>query len=99
MISVNADNLPWVLIGLLVSANLAVFYAMLRGMIVPSRVSDQLRDSSEKRAEVAEAGTAANTKTLESLAESVGKLMVLAENQNRILQALHEAARTNRRGS
>lgn len=92
MISVNAQNLPWVLIGVLTSAVLAVFYAMLRGAIVPRSVSDQMRESAEKRAEVAEAGVKANTDSVESLVESVGKLMILAENQDRVMHALRESA-------
>lgn len=78
---------------------LAVFYAMLRGKIVSSRVADLLRESAEKRAEVAEAGVAANTESVRSLVESVGKLMVLAENQDKVLKALQErAGRGNNRG-
>jgi hypothetical protein len=92
MILVNAQNLPWYLIGVLVTAIIAVFYAMLRGKLLPHRVAEMLRESSEKRAEVAEAGGAANTKTLESLTDSVGKLMVLAENQDKVLKALHQRA-------
>jgi hypothetical protein len=92
VISVNAENLPWVLIGLLLAAVLAVFYGMLRGAIVPRSVSDQMRTSAEKRAEVAESGMEANTKSVESLVESVGKLMILAENQDRVLHALRETA-------
>jgi hypothetical protein len=65
---------------------------MLRGAIVPRSVSDQMRISAEKRAEVAEAGVKANTDSVESLVESVGKLMILAENQDRVLQALRESA-------
>lgn len=89
----NAQALPWYLISVLTSGMLAVFYAMLRGKILPSRIADQLRESAEKRAEVAEAGTAANTESVRSLVESVGKLMVLAENQKKVLDALHERAR------
>lgn len=96
MNTVNAQNLPWYLIGVLVSGLLAVFYAMLRGKIVSSRISDQLRESAEKRAEIAETGVTANTKSLESLVESVGKLMVLAENQDKVLSALKESAARNR---
>jgi hypothetical protein len=92
MILVNAQNLPWYLIGVLVSALLAVFYSMLTGKIVSSRVSDSLRESAEKRAEIAEAGVAANTRSVESLVDSVGKLMVLAENQDKVLKALHQRA-------
>jgi hypothetical protein len=92
MTGINADSLPWYLIGVLVSALLAVFYAMLRGKILPSRVADQLRESAEKRAEIAESGVSANTKSLESLGDSVGRLMVLAENQDKVLKALHERA-------
>ena len=99
MVSINAENLPWVLLGLLVSALLAVFYAMLRGAIIPSRVADQLRESAEKRAEIAEAGVEANTRSVESLVDSVGKLMVLAENQDKVLHALQRTAmRTRERG-
>jgi hypothetical protein len=99
MVSINAENLPWVLLGLLVSALLAVFYAMLRGAIIPSRVADQLRESAEKRAEIAEAGVEANTKSVESLVDSVGKLMVLAENQDKVLHALQRTAlRSQERG-
>lgn len=92
MILVNADNLPWYLIGVLVTALLAVFYSLLRGKILSSRVAELMRESSEKRAEIAEAGVAANTKSVESLVESVGKLMVLAENQDKVLKALHQRA-------
>lgn len=92
MILVNAQNLPWYLIGVLVSALIAVFYALLRGKILGSRVADMLRESAEKRAEIAEAGVAANTKSVESLVDSVGKLMVLAENQDKVLNALHQRA-------
>lgn len=92
MTLVNADNLPWYLIGVLVTALLAVFYAMLRGNILGSRVAEQLRESAEKRAEIAEAGVAANTKSVESLVDSVGKLMVLAENQDKVLKALRQRA-------
>lgn len=89
---VTAQNLPWYLIGVLTTALLAVFYAMLRGKVLASRVADLLRESAEKRAEIAEAGVAANTKSIESLVESVGKLMVLAENQDKVLKALHDVA-------
>lgn len=92
MILVNAENLPWYLIGILVTAVVAVFYAMLRGKILSSRVSDLLRESAEKRAAIAEAGVAANTKSIESLVVSVGRLMVLAENQDNVLKALHRRA-------
>lgn len=92
MIEINAANLPWYLIGVLVTALIAVFYAMLRGNILPRRVADQLRDSAEKRADAAEQGVAANTKSVESLVDSVGKLMVLAENQDKVLNALHQRA-------
>lgn len=89
---VNAQSLPWYLISVLVSGMLAVFYAMLRGKIVPSSIAEQLRASAEKRAEIAESGVAANTKSVESLVDSVGKLMVLAENQDKVLNALHQSA-------
>lgn len=92
MILVTEQNLPWYLIGILVTALSAVFYAMLRGKILSSRVTDLLRESAEKRAEIAEAGVAANTKSVESLVDSVGKLMVLAENQDKVLNALHQRA-------
>lgn len=92
MTLVTAQNLPWYLIGVLVTALLAVFYSMLRGKILPSRVADSLRESAEKRAEIAEAGVAANTKTVESLTVSVGRLMVMAENQDKVLKALHDRA-------
>jgi len=101
MVEVNADNLPWVLIGVLVSGMLATFYAMLRGAIIPRRVAEQLRESAERRAEVAEAGVTANTETNKTLVDSVKKLMVLAENQDKILKALGERAardHTQRRG-
>lgn len=101
MIDVNATNLPWYLISVLVTALVAVFYAMLRGHILPSKVADQLRESAEKRADAAEAGVAANTKSVESLVASVQKLMVLAENQDKVLKALGERAgrdHTQRRG-
>ena len=101
MTSINADTLPWYLIGVLVSALLAVFYAMLRGKILPNKVAEMLRESAEKRADAAEAGVAANTKSIESLVGSVAKLMVLAENQDRVLKALRESAdrgHTQRRG-
>lgn len=89
---VNAQNLPWYLIGVLVSALIAVFYALLRGRVLSSRVAELLRESAEKRAEIAEAGVAANTKSVESLVDSVGKLMVLAENQDKVLKALQDLA-------
>lgn len=92
MLDINADNLPWYLIGVLVTGMLAVFYAMLRGNILPSKVADLLRESAEKRAEIAEAGVAANTKSVESLVDSVTKLLVLAENQDKVLKTLHERA-------
>jgi hypothetical protein len=89
---VTADNLPWFLIGGLFSALVAVFYAMLRGKILAAHVAEQLRLGAEKRAEIAEAGVAANTKSVESLVASVAKLLVLAENQDRVLKALRERA-------
>lgn len=96
MVQVNADNLPWVLIGLLLSALLAVVYAILRGHLIPSRIADQLRESSDKRADMAEAGTEANTRSVESMVGMLERLMVLAENQDKVLQALHDAASRNR---
>lgn len=99
MTLVTAQNLPWYLIGVLVTAMLAVFYSMLRGKIISERVSDQLRESAEKRAEIAEAGVAANTESVRSLVDSVGKLMVLAENQDKVLTELHRRAGRNRGGS
>jgi len=92
MVEINAQSLPWYLIGVLVTALIAVFYALLRGKILSSRVADMLRESAEKRAEIAEAGVAANTKSVESLVDSVGKLMVLAENQDKVLKVLHQRA-------
>lgn len=92
MVEVNAQNLPWYLIGVLTTALLAVFYAMLRGKVLASRVADLMRESSEKRAEAAEAAAAANTKSVESLVASVAKLMVFAENQDKVLKALSERA-------
>jgi len=94
MTLVNAQDLPWYLIGVLVTALLAVFYSLLRGRVLSSRVAELLRESAEKRAEIAEAGVAANTKSVELLVESVRKLMVLAENQDKVLKALHQ--RTDR---
>src|ERR1041384_4354865 len=98
---VTADTLPWFLIGGLCSALVAVFYAMLRGNILSAKVAEQIRSGAEKRAETAEAGVAANTKSIESLTGSVSKLLVLAENQDRVLKALRERAdrdHTQRRG-
>lgn len=92
MTLVNAQTLPWYLIGVLVTALLATFYALLRGRVLSSRVAELLRESAEKRAEIAEAGVAANTRSVESLVDSVGKLMVLAENQDRVLKALQDLA-------
>jgi hypothetical protein len=89
---INAQTLPWYLIGVLVTALLAVFYAMLRGKVLASRVAELLRESAEKRAEAAEAGVAANTKSIELLVDSVAKLMVLAENQDKVLKALSQRA-------
>lgn len=101
MALVNAQSLPWYLIAVLVSALLAVFYAMLRGRVMAARVAEMLRESAEKRAEAAEAGVAANNKTSESFAASLAKLLVFAENQDRVLKALAERADrgdTQRRG-
>lgn len=99
MTLVNAQNLPWYLIGVLVTALLAVFYSLLRGKILANRVAELMRESAEKRAEIAEAGMAANAKSIESLVNSVGKLMVFAENQDKVLKALHQrAARGDNRG-
>lgn len=99
MTLVNAQDLPWYLIGVLVTALLAVFYALLRGKVLSSHVAELLRESAEKRAEIAEAGVAANTKSVELLVASVGKLMVLAENQDKVLKALHQrASRADNRG-
>lgn len=89
---VTAQNLPWYLIGVLVTALLAVFYSLLRGRVLSAHVAELLRESAEKRAEIAEAGVAANTKSVTTLVESVGKLMVLAENQDKVLKALHQRA-------
>lgn len=92
MTVVTAENLPWYLIGVLVTALLAVFYSLLRGRVLSARVAELLRESAEKRAEIAEAGVSANTKSVATLVESVGKLMVLAENQDKVLKALHQRA-------
>jgi uncharacterized sporulation protein YeaH/YhbH (DUF444 family) len=101
MVEITAQSLPWYLIGLLVTALLATFYAMLRGAILGRRVAEQLRESAEKRAEIAESGVAANTETNRTLIESVAKLTVLAENQDKVLKALGDRAarrNTQRRG-
>lgn len=97
MVQLNAQNLPWVLLGLTVTALLAVFYAMLRGAIVPKRVSDQLRESDRARAEIAEAGIAANTDSVRTLVDSVEKLTVLAETQDKVLRALRDTAQRQAR--
>ncbi len=89
---ISAQTLPWYLIGALVTAVLSVFYTVLRGKLLSSRVAELLRESAEKRAEIAEAGVAANTKSVESLVDSVAKLLVLAENQDKVLKALSERA-------
>jgi len=99
MALLNAQTLPWYLVGVLVTALSAVFYSLLRGKILSSRVSDRLLESAEKRAEAAEAGATANTRSIASLVDSVGKLMVLAENQDKVLNALHQrAGRGDNRG-
>ena len=101
MIELNAQNLPWYLIGVLVSMLTAVFYAVIRGALIPRRLAEQLRESAEKRAEIAESGMVANTETNKTLTESVAKLMILAENQDKVLKALGERAgrdHTQRRG-
>ncbi len=92
MALVNAETLPWYLIGVLVTALMSVVYSLISGKLISSRVSDSLLRSAEKRAEIAEAGVAANTKSVESLVDSVGKLMVLGENQDKVLKALHQRA-------
>lgn len=92
MTVLNADTLPWVLLSGCGSALAAVFYSMLRGKIISSRVSDKLLESAEKRAEVAEAAAVANTESLKSLVESVGKLLVSAENTDKLLRALRDRA-------
>lgn len=92
MTFINGQTLPWYLIGVLVTALITVFYALLRGKILSSRVAEMLRESAEKRAEVAEAGVAANTESVESLVDSVAKLLVLAENQDKVLRALSQRA-------
>ncbi len=97
MIHVSQENLPWVLIGILLSALVTVIYQILRGHLIPSRIADQLRESSDKRAEMAEAGTAANTDSVRTLVESVEKLTVLAENQDKVLRALRDAAQQRAR--
>lgn len=89
---VTADNLPWYLIGVLVTALMAMFYSLLRGRVLSARVAELLRESAEKRAEIAEAGVAANTESVKALVASVEKLMVLAENQDKVLTALHQRA-------
>lgn len=98
MESVNAQNLPWYLIGVFVTALLAVFYSMLRGKIISSRIAEQLLKSAEKRAEIAEAGIAANTKSIDTLLEMVEKLMVFAENQDKVLGALRSSVDRRGRG-
>lgn len=97
----SAQTLPWYLISVLVGALLAVFYAMLKGRILSGPVARQLLENAEKRAELAEAAGAANTKAVESLVDSVAKLMVYAENQDKVLKALSQHAGrgdTRRRG-
>lgn len=91
--TLNAQTLPWYLISVLVAALLAVFYALLRGRVLSAQVAELLRESAEKRAEIAEAGVAANTESVKLLVDSMGKLMVLAENQDKVLTALHQHAR------
>jgi hypothetical protein len=98
MTLVNATSLPWYLIGVLVTALLAVFYALLAGKILSSQVAESLRASAEKRAEIAEAGVAANTESVTLLVGSVGKLMTLAENQDKVLRALHQRGGRGRAG-
>lgn len=90
MVQIDAQTLPWYLIGILTSALMAVVYAIIRGKLIPARIADSLLESAEKRAEIAEAGTAANTESIRSLVESVRKLLVLAENQDKVLNALHQ---------
>jgi hypothetical protein len=71
---------------------MAMFYSLLRGRVLSARVAELLRESAEKRAEIAEAGVAANTESVKALVASVEKLMVLAENQDKVLTALHQRA-------
>lgn len=90
MTVLNADNLPWVLLSGTGSALAAVFYSMLRGKIISSRVSDKLLESAEKRAEIAEEAAKANTESVKTLGEQVGKLLVFAENTDKVLRALRD---------
>lgn len=92
MINLDGHSLPWYLIGVLVTALLAVFYAIMKGKLLPSRIAELLRESAEKRADHLQATADVNTETIRRLVDSVEKLMVYAENQDKILRTLYDQA-------
>lgn len=92
MIFLSGASLPWYLIGVLVTALLAVFYAVIRGKLVPDSVAKMLRESSEKRAEELVKANEANVQSIATLAGSVEKLVVYAENADKVLKALSAQA-------
>lgn len=88
----DVHTLPWYLVAALLTALLAVFYALLRGKLLSNRVAEMLRESAETRARIAEEAASANTETVQSLTESVEKLVAYAENADKVLRALSERA-------
>lgn len=98
MINLDGRTLPWYLITALMTALSAVFYAVLRGKLVPSNVALLLREQAEKRADLLQATVDVNTQTIGSLVESVQRLMVYAESTDKILTRLSEQADRVRNG-
>jgi hypothetical protein len=98
VVSLDAKTLPWYLIGVLVAALLSVVTGLITGKLLSSKVANWLVERADKRTEdvralLAEELAAADEdrKTQRALVDSVGKLLVSAENQERVLSALQAA--------
>lgn len=96
MITLDGHTLPWYLIGVLITALLAVFYAVLRGKLLAARTAELLRESAEKRNQHLEAAAEADRETIKQLVEAVGKLLIYAENADKVLKILADRSSRSR---
>lgn len=92
MLELSAASLPWYLIGVLVTALLAVFYGMMRGKLLSSRVVDRLLLAETTRADYLERASELNARNLQEILADFGKVLTYAENTDRMMRVIYRRA-------
>jgi hypothetical protein len=92
VLELSAATLPWYLIGVFVTGLLAVFYGMMRGKLLSSRVVDRLLAAEATKAEYWEKASARDAHNLELLLADFRRVLQYAENTDRMMRVIYRRA-------